>query len=244
MQRSIKRSLAKAAKDKEGPKSTNEIKKSHTTRPSLIRLLSSQIIPRSTGNATETSGDWRINKRAALSEKPNLNSTSDNSHHPLPPANSVQAHAETGYPNSLPATKKCPLCGENVLEQHYDDHFQAELDGLAAGSDDDDNIWDPPQQPQPPKRARAPHSQTKHTANYKIDHCRPVYVIGGAPSVAVPKDPKKLKPLPKEMKRSFKPARAYNHYEDGSGVVDGDDFGLDGHANMGIGWEGVGATTF
>ena len=109
----------------------------------------------------------------------------------------------------------------------------------ALGDDDDDDSWNQPlaplainqnQRPIPPRIV--PVLEPK------------VYILGGTPTFAVPRNPKKLKPLPEEYRRQIKPVKAYNYYADGGGDMDGDEVGLDGFTNVGVGWEGVGATTF
>lgn len=236
MQQSIRKSLAKAAKEKEAPKEDIAPKKSNAAKSSLIRMLASQIVPRSVGNATEKATEETTTRSAAAAfpaEKQNLKNTLADAPQTEPPATTTN---QQGHPSKITTTKSCPLCGQNIPEANYSSHFQAELDGLAAS--DDDTTWDPP-----PVQAANHQSLKRPLIPNNPPEQLKVYVLGGAPSVAVPRDPKKLKPLPIAMKRSSKPVRAYNYYADGAGFITGDEIGLDGHENVGIGWEGVGAST-
>jgi hypothetical protein len=129
--------------------------------------------------------------------------------------------------------RRCPLCGNLfvVPSGEYDDHFHAELVALA---DQDLETWD---------TDNRSNSDNLGASNALEDAPR-VYVLGGLPSHAVPKDPKKFRPSAiklQQMKRSTS-VPAVNHYADGGGLLDGEELGIDGHNTAGLKWEGMGAS--
>lgn len=146
-------------------------------------------------------------------------------------------------PPTRSPTKPCPLCGSSIKLELFDQHMQEELIALAAIDDDDDSGWE--QLPLPLTSSLQNQHQQRPAPLLPSAPLDPkVFILGGTPAMAVPRNPKKLKPLPPEFRRQIKPVKAYNYYADGGGNMDGDEIGLDGFENVGVGWEGVGATTF
>ena len=129
--------------------------------------------------------------------------------------------------------RRCPLCGNLfvVLSGEYDDHFHAEMVALA---DQDLETWDSD------NRSKSNHLG----ASNAFEDVPRVYILGGLPSHAVPKDPKKFRPSAiklQQMKRSTS-VPAVNHYADGGGLLDGEELGIDGHNTAGLKWEGMGSS--
>lgn len=236
MQTSLKKTFARAAREQAPPPPLQWANSNQSTKPSLLRMLSSHMVVRPMGNATDSGALSSEGAPAAALPAPR-------------PAPATQRPA--------PETKTCPLCGERLpVGATYDLHFAAEAAELAADSDEE---WaatisappppppaDEPARPSRPKR-RVPDDvqEVAHDGDDDDASAPRVYVLGGAPAVAVPRNPKKLRPLPPGMRRGPRAvATAYNYYADGGGLLDGEALGLDGAENVGVGWEGVGATTF
>ena len=87
---------------------------------------------------------------------------------------------------------------------------------------------------------------------------RNVVILGGTPAAPVPRDPKQylrnketyaLKVGQNQTQKYWRALKdrirsECNHYGDFGDLVDGEDLGLDENENVGIGWEGMGSTTF
>ena len=122
-----------------------------------------------------------------------------------------------------------------VDDAMYEDHMAAELTALDDVSDGD---WEDCAVRTGRRRSRPAPAPKKPALEPKV------YVLGGAPSVAVPTNPKKLRLMPIPRQPRAPAAPAFNHYADGGGFGDGDTIGLDGHEGAGVAWEVAGATTF
>jgi hypothetical protein len=233
MQQNIKKTLAKANKEKSKiHKNEKTINSKKRSKPSLLRMLSSNVVSETASNTDKS----KTSPAVAPLPAPSTTSVAPEALEPQ------RLQGEQQQPAAAqPNTKPCPLCGESIHLDIYDQHMQMEVLQLIA-IDEEDADW-------------ADHCMKKSLeildilppSNLPPPPPRPdpkVYILGGTPSMAVPRDPKKLKPLAEEYKRQVKPVKAYNYYADGGGNMDGDEIGLDGFTNVGVGWEGVGATTF
>lgn len=143
--------------------------------------------------------------------------------------------------------RQCPLCGDTIPSHLYDSHMESEMQALDAAGEDEWADCKGAESSRPPAQ---PYFETRQPLNPAIpkpkarEKEQKVYVLGGCPSVAVPKNPRKLKQLPIARQPWAPKASAFNYYADGGGLMDGDELGLDGHAVAGMAWEGVGATTY
>lgn len=242
MQQNIKKTLAKAIKERghiHKDEQKKNSKRNSKKKPSLLRMLSAHIVPSSTEN---------IVKASNTSREKNLPSVGAPSR-PSPVVNplvvapkELQGQRPCPYstaPPSTKLTKPCPLCGDAIQLDLFDQHMQDELTALGDDDDDDDDSsWNQPVAPLAINQIQKPVPPRTAPLEPKV------YILGGTPTFAVPRNPKKLKPLPEEYRRQIKPVKAYNYYADGGGDMDGDEVGIDGFTNVGVGWEGVGATTF
>ncbi len=280
MQQNIRKTLAKANKDKGQIQKDEKKSNSKRSKPSLLRMLSSNIVAENTKENTKRSKEADISSIVSPLTRTYPTNVEIAPEASVPRSLVVdnyqqnQQHSTPSTTASLPVTTKpCPLCGGLIHVDLFDQHMQEEIILLAIDDDDDDltgwveHILSPleqQQEQQRPIRTIPPQlpvpvppqgpkvyilGGTPSMAVEKLPPTLPpqqpkVYILGGTPSMAVPRNPKKLKPLPPEYKRQIKPVKAYNYYADGGGNMDGDEIGLDGFENVGVGWEGVGATTF
>ena len=242
MQQNIKKSMAKANKERsqtiKAEKKKNSKKRS---KSNLLRMLSSNIVTenKATNSKASPSGSSPLARSCP--------STAEVTFAPEAVPQPLELQGQQRSPSNKPPTKACPLCGSSIQLELFDQHMQEELVALAAiDDDDDDSGWEQFSLP-PRPLASSLHNQYQQRPAPLLPLAprdSKVYILGGTPAMAVPRNPKKLKPLPPEYRRQIKPVKAYNYYADGGGNMDGDEIGLDGFANVGVGWEGVGATTF
>lgn len=246
MQQNIKKTMARANKEKgQRNKAEKKMSSKRKSKSNLLRMLSSNIVSENT-----EMNNGKVNKEAALpsglaplarSCPTNVEVASAPEAVPQPLKLQAQQLSPTNKPPIKSTTKPCPLCGSSIQLELFDQHMQEELIALAAiDDDDDDSGWG--QLPLQPRLLASSLERQHHQR--RAPQGPKVYILGGTPSMAVPRNPKKLKPLPPEFRRQIKPVKAYNYYADGGGNMDGDEIGLDGFENVGVGWEGVGATTF
>jgi len=195
---------------------------------SLIRLLESQYSSRNkSSNAEEkqkvpaghrTSIPFRTKQAEFLSEGPAL----------VEP-NQLPAAARRDLNTEVTGTKLCPLCGTQISGSDYDAHLADEVEHL----EDSDNEWDvwltaadagrEPPSMQGPSIVR---NRLKRVASLEKE--KKVYVLGGAPSVAVPKNPKRLKMVEIPRRPWVPTAAVYNHYNDKAEFIDGELIGVEG----------------
>ncbi|KAL4444173.1 hypothetical protein ABPG75_011910 [Micractinium tetrahymenae] len=93
---------------------------------------------------------------------------------------------------------------------------------------------------QPGEQHRPPRQQPPRQA------AAPVLVLGGRPAVTAPTDRRGLQRLQRQrlLPAKRRPAvSAFNFFDDGSGVLGGEDIGLEG-APGGMKWEGMGTSDF
>ena len=134
--------------------------------------------------------------------------------------------------------RRCPLCGKifAVASGEYDDHFHAEL---VAVAENDLDTWETNE-----RAAECDALEANIDCIDDDDDAPRVYILGGRPSTAVPKDPKKFRPSAFKLGKKKAPPTlpAANHYADGGGLLGGEELGIDGHNLAGLKWEGMGAS--